>query len=94
MWGFEVLPRRWVVERTFAWLSQNRKMGKDYERLYSMGEAFVYAAMIRLMVRLFGARVFEVPLSFLRESLVGFSEYRSHALRPEMNRWVLAGDLL
>ena len=57
MWGFEVLPRRWVVERTFAWLSQNRKMGKDYERLYSTGEAFVYAAMTRLMVRLFGARV-------------------------------------
>src|SRR5918994_1093358 len=49
--GFEVLPRRWVVERTFAWLSQNRGMGKDYERLYSTGEAFVYAAITRLMVR-------------------------------------------
>src|ERR671921_215991 len=53
--GFEVLPRRWVVERTFAWLSQNRMMGKDYERLYSTGEAFVFSAMTRLMLRLFGA---------------------------------------
>jgi len=49
--GFEVLPRRWVVERTFAWLIQNRRMSKDYERLCATGEAFVYAAMIRLLVR-------------------------------------------
>jgi putative transposase len=49
--GFEVLPRRWVVERTFAWLGQNRRMSKDYERLCATGEAFVYAAMSRLMVR-------------------------------------------
>ena len=49
--GFEVLPRRWVVERTFSWLSQNRRMSKDYERLCTTGEAFVYAAMTRLMVR-------------------------------------------
>ena len=49
--GFEVLPRRWVVERTFAWLSQNRRMSKDYERLCSTSESFVYAAMSRLMVK-------------------------------------------
>ena len=49
--GFEVLPRRWVVERTFAWLSQNRRMSKDYERLCATAEAFVYVAMTRLMVR-------------------------------------------
>ena len=49
--GFRVLPRRWVVERTLAWLTQNRRMGKDYERLCATGEAFVYAAMTRLMVR-------------------------------------------
>jgi putative transposase len=49
--GFEVLPRRWVVERTFSWISQNRRMSKDYERLCATAEAFVYAAMIRLMVR-------------------------------------------
>jgi putative transposase len=49
--GYVALPRRWVVERTFSWLSQNRRMSKDYERLCSSAEAFVYAAMIRLMVR-------------------------------------------
>jgi putative transposase len=49
--GFRVLPRRWVVERTFSWLSHNRRMSKDYERLCASSEAFVYAAMIRLMVR-------------------------------------------
>ncbi len=49
--GFVVLPRRWVVERTFSWLSQNRPMSKDYERLCATAEAFVYVAMTRLMVR-------------------------------------------
>jgi putative transposase len=49
--GFRVLPRRWVVERTFAWISHNRRMSKDYERLSATGEAFVYATMTRLMVR-------------------------------------------
>jgi len=49
--GFQVLPRRWVVERTFSWIDQNRRMSKDYERLCASGEAFVYAAMIRLMTR-------------------------------------------
>ena len=49
--GFELLPRRWVVERTFAWLCHNRRLSKDYERLCSTSEAFVYAAMVRLMVR-------------------------------------------
>jgi putative transposase len=49
--SFEKLPRRWVAERTFAWVSHNRRMGKDYERLCATGEAFVYAAMTRLMAR-------------------------------------------
>lgn len=49
--GFVTLPRRWVVERTFSWLGQNRRMSKDYERLCASAEVFVYAAMIRLMVR-------------------------------------------
>ena len=49
--SFRVLPRRWVVERTFAWISHNRRMAKDYERLCATGEAFVYVAMTRLMVR-------------------------------------------
>jgi putative transposase len=49
--AFEKLPRRWVAERTSAWISHNRRMAKDYERLCSTGEAFVYAAMTRLMAR-------------------------------------------
>jgi putative transposase len=49
--GFVVLPRRWVVERTFSWISQNRRMSKDYERLAATSEAFIYVAMSRLMVR-------------------------------------------
>ena len=49
--GFRVLPRRWVVERTFSLIDQNRRMSKDYERLCVSGEAFVYAAMRRLMMR-------------------------------------------
>ena len=49
--GFQVLPRRWVVERSFAWIDHNRRMSKDYERLCASSEAFVYAAMIRLMLR-------------------------------------------
>jgi putative transposase len=49
--GYVALPRRWVVERTFSWLSQNRRMSKDYEKLCASAEAFIYAAMIRLMVR-------------------------------------------
>jgi putative transposase len=46
-----VLPRRWVVERTFAWLCQNRRFSRDYERLSTTGEALIYAAMVRLMLR-------------------------------------------
>ena len=49
--GFVVLPRRWVVERTFSWLDQNRRMSKDYERLAATSEAFIYVAMTRLMVK-------------------------------------------
>ena len=45
------LPRRWIVERTFSWLGQNRRMSKDYERLPESGEAFIYVATSRLMVR-------------------------------------------
>jgi putative transposase len=49
--GFTVLPRRWVVERTFAWIGRNRRMSKDYEYLPETGEAWIYTAMSRLMLR-------------------------------------------
>jgi putative transposase len=49
--GFAVLPRRWVVERTFAWLSHSRRLSKDYERLTLSSESWIYIAMIRIMVR-------------------------------------------
>ena len=45
------LPRRWVVERTFSWLGQNRRMSKDYEKLCATSEAFIYVAMSRLMAK-------------------------------------------
>jgi putative transposase len=48
--GFHVLKRRWVVERTFAWLSTWRRLAKDYEVLPASEEAWIYVAMIRLML--------------------------------------------
>jgi putative transposase len=48
--GFVVLPRRWVVERTLAWVGRHRRLSKDYETLPSSSEAMVYLAMIRLML--------------------------------------------
>lgn len=49
--GFEVLPRRWVVERTFGWLCRYRRLSKDYERLPTTSETFIYIAMTHLMLK-------------------------------------------
>jgi transposase len=49
--GFEVIPRRWVVERTFAWLGRCRRLAKDFENLTRNALAFIRLASIRLMVR-------------------------------------------
>lgn len=49
--SFEVLPKRWVVERTFAWLGINRRLAKDFERYAATAKAFIQTAMIKLMVR-------------------------------------------
>jgi len=51
---FKVLPRRWVVERTFGWFGRYRWLNRDYERQAKTGETMVYLAMIRLMVRRHG----------------------------------------
>lgn len=49
--GFEVLPKRWIVERTFAWLGINRRLSKDFERFAHTSLAFIQTAMIKLMAR-------------------------------------------
>jgi putative transposase len=54
--GFSVLPKRWVVERTFGWLSRNRRMSKDYERKVQTSETLIEVAMIRLLIARQGRR--------------------------------------
>lgn len=49
--GFHLLPRRWVVERTIAWIGRNRRMSKDYEFLPVTSEVWVYLSMVRLMLK-------------------------------------------
>jgi transposase len=49
--GFEVLPKRLIVERTFAWISRNRRLARDFERYAATVTAFVRLAMIRIMLR-------------------------------------------
>jgi putative transposase len=52
--GFIVLPHRWIVERIFGWLTRNRRLSKDYERLVQTSETFIEVAMIHLILRRLG----------------------------------------
>ena len=49
--GFHLLPRRWVIERTFAWLGRNRRLAKDFERLIETSTAMLVAATVQFLVR-------------------------------------------
>ena len=49
--GFKVLPRRWVVERTFGWLMRHRRLVRDYEQTETSAQAWIYIAMIRIQLR-------------------------------------------
>jgi putative transposase len=55
--GFQVQPRRWVAERTFAWFGKYRRLSKDYEQLPEVSETFLYVASIHIMTR----RLAKVP---------------------------------
>ena len=54
--GFEVLPRRWVVERTFAWLGRNRRLAKDFERTIQSATAWLFLASVQMIARRIASR--------------------------------------
>jgi transposase len=49
--GFELIPRRWVVERTFAWLNRNRRLAKDFERTITSATAWLFMASVQQIIR-------------------------------------------
>jgi len=59
--GFSVVPRRWVVERAFSWISRNRRLSKDYERKVQTSETLIQVAMIRLLLARIGRKREPVP---------------------------------
>lgn len=66
MIGFQVLPKRWIVERTFGWLGRCRRLSKDYEKLPEVSAAFIRLAMIRLLLqrKAYKSRALVVSLNF------------------------------
>ncbi len=67
MRGFSVLPKRWVVERTFGWLSKNRRMSKDNERKVQTRETLIEVAMFHLLIARLGWRHQDIPRHLLRD---------------------------
>jgi putative transposase len=49
--GFQVIPKRWIVERTFAWLNRSRRLSKDYELLPESSESMIYLSITQLMLK-------------------------------------------
>lgn len=66
---FEILPSRWVVERTYAWMGWNRRLSKDYERTTSSSQAWCQVSMIHLMVRRISSSKVDPPFRFRSDTL-------------------------
>lgn len=64
---FKILPMRWIVERTFAWLNRFRRLSKDYEYYAKTSESMIYWAMIRVMLRKLCGRASYCPLGYRRK---------------------------
>ena len=80
--GFEVLPKRWIVERTFAWISRNRRLARDFERYATTVAAFIRLAMIRIMLR----RLLQMPRyesNFPGSQGRGFKRVRGNGALPK-----------
>jgi hypothetical protein len=85
--GFVVIPKRWVVERTFSWFGRNRRLSKDYERLIESSEAFVYITSIRLRTK----RLAGSLMNFQTRSETGCHSRDARNLvmhQPDANSWI------
>jgi len=84
MRGFAIQPRRWVVERTYGWLSRSRRLSKDYERKVQTSETLIQVAMIRLLLARLG-RGRELEKRPPKRLLSEVTERMSNALVPELS---------
>ncbi|WP_352667796.1 transposase [Mesorhizobium sp. M0166] len=85
--GFEVLPRRWVIERTFAWLGCCRRLAKDFEATIASAEAWVFIASIRLMLRRRATPPHTVSSQVLRTDKLWKRPYLYRELRGVLLRY-------